>query len=196
MDPSVQKLRVEADKNLPACLSGTFVRHGELGFYEDVVDGPAPFDDLPDTDAQGDIVIVVFEVVLPDRGGTKVGAVTELVEREGLECPGIHPVTVAAARETGLPCQQIAVLEFRRAGVEEDVGKTRRPFFASECILACRRCRYLRADTKAQRRVACIDEVGSEDVQVADTGLFTAVWRCGKRVYRQRGTQKPVRTGD
>ena len=67
---SVQELHIKTKENLPLRLTRALIRDRKLGFDEDVEYGFFPFNDLPDADTQRHAVIIVFEVINPNRRRT------------------------------------------------------------------------------------------------------------------------------
>ena len=112
-----------------------------------------------------------------------------------MKCAGVNVRLAVAAGEARLPGQQIAVLELRRARVEQHIREARRPFPAAHGVVAGR-CGDLRSDAEAHRGIPGVDEIGGEGVQVANPGRRAKVRLHRIAVHRKRRTEDPVGLAD
>jgi hypothetical protein len=92
------ELHVEGKIDLPLGLTGPLIGDRVLRLDEEVVHGLSFGDDLPDSESERDAVVVVLEVIDPDRGRAQVEALAK-------GCRAATLTSSASPSPAKLPCQ-------------------------------------------------------------------------------------------
>lgn len=189
-DPDLE-LEVEAGEYTPFGLAVTLVEDGVLRLHEGVDHRTLRLKDLAETEPQRNGVVVSFEIVGLDSRRAQVPPLAQLIESEGLQRRDVDIGAVVVARDAHLPGQQVAPLELRVRRIEQNVGEAERPLLRPERVVRRRRYGDLRAEAEAHCRIACVEQVGSEEIDIAKTRLVIAA-SLRKRVHRNREARDPV----
>jgi len=108
---------------MPVRLTRSAIEERKLRLDEGIVYRLTVFDDMSDTDAERNAVIVFLQIVHADQSSTKIGATARLIKRKRLECSNLHVITVIV---TGSEARRIQLVP----ETEKGLAKRTRNWFA------------------------------------------------------------------